>query len=64
MNTTCIHCPKQAVSRGLCWACYAAARRQVRRGRATWEDLQSKGRCAPKMDRSQTPGKRKQFFVG
>ena len=52
--STCMtrNCGRPAGSaRGLCTACYAAAKRMVSRGKATWVELESLGSVREKMNR-------------
>ena len=41
-------CGRAARTRGLCLACYQAARVLVRAGRATWRQLEEAGRARPR----------------
>ena len=40
-------CEHEALSRGLCRSCYAAAAACVRRGQTTWKDLEAAGKILP-----------------
>lgn len=44
-NTKCLvgRCPKQARTRGLCYACYSNARIMIKKGEATEDALVLKG---------------------
>ena len=52
-------CGRAAATRGLCHACYVAARRLVRLGQATWRQLEEAGRARP---RKRTPFNRHPLF--
>ena len=45
---TCLECRQHlATRRGLCKACYVRLGGLVRRRKATWAQLEAKGRCRP-----------------
>lgn len=47
MNTVrqCVLCNGVSRARGLCFRCYHAAASQVKQGKTTWAELESKGKC-------------------
>jgi hypothetical protein len=40
-------CKNKGVARGLCWSCYAAARREIERGETSWSEIEAAGLSNP-----------------
>ncbi len=55
-------CGRMAKSRGLCGACYQAAKTLVDSGKTTWEELEERKRVLP--SRRETSGGRDNWFLG
>jgi hypothetical protein len=59
----CLRCPSRLVSvRGLCARCYGRCCKLIRRGQATWAQLEQAGSCLPAAPRGQ--GWRGRGWVG
>lgn len=44
LNPNCDHEPRY---RGLCWTCYAAARKLIKEQKLSWVDLEAAGAASP-----------------
>ena len=57
------HCEKQQFQRGLCRSCYQSARRYVKLGKTSWENLVNQGKALVPLKPGFQPTEKTKWFL-